>query len=224
MAKALEAFHKGKYAHALVLFEKEIQGNPNDPVLYYHFALSCFYTNNFKKAIDVTNIILEKFPRFIEIDRTYKLLIFSLIQLQKWDSALETINQRLEISPNDEILLSFRAHVYEKNGKIDKAIEAHRQILNSHPDYKNSLNNLGYLLLVGSEKPTESDMNEAVACLKRAMQLDPKNPAYLDSFGTLLEKTGKKEQAIKALEKAVAFAPGQSELLDHLGKLRNEQS
>lgn len=222
MAKALEALENGRYAHALVLFEKEIQANPDDPTLYYHFALACFHTKNFKKTVEVCRSILEKFPRFIELDRTNKLLIFSLVQMKEWEESLQEIDRRLNISPNDEVLLSFRAHVQEKTGNTNLAIETHRKILASHPDYKNSLNSLGYLLLVGSENPSPAEIREAIDSLKRAVQLDPKNPAYLDSFGTLLEKTGNREKAIQALEKAVQLSPGHSDLLDHLAKLRKQ--
>jgi tetratricopeptide (TPR) repeat protein len=220
LARALEAFQKGNYAHALVLFEKEIKENDQDPTLYYHFALSCFHTKNYKKAVEVARNILERFPRFIELDKTNKLLIYSLIQLSDWKSAKKAIEERLTISPNDEVLLSFLAHVHEKTNNVSKAIFIHRQILGSHPNFKTSLNNLGYLLLM-QDKPSTESIREAIDCLKKAIQLDPDNPAYLDSFGTLLEKTGKKDQAIRALEKAVALAPNQSILLDHLDKLRN---
>lgn len=220
MAKALDAFQKGNYAHALVLFEKEIKENPDDPILFFHFALSCFHTKNYKKTIEVAGEIFQRFPRFIELDKTNKLMIYSLIQLSRWDEARAVIEERLSIGPNDEVLLSFLAHVYEKTKNVPKAIEIHRRILSFLPDYKTSLNNLGYLLLM-RENPTNEEIKEAIECLKRAIQLDPNNPAYLDSLGTLLEKTGKKEQAVRALEKAVTLAPNQTELIDHLHKLRN---
>lgn len=220
MAKALDAFNSGNYALSIVLFEKEIRANPEDPVLYYHFALSCFYTNNFKKTIVVIREILDRFPKFIEIDRAYKILILSLIQLKDYKAALEETNNRLYISPNDLILLSFLASIHEKMNNPKEAIATHRKIIHSHSDYKNSLNSLGYLLLTSQDNPSQENIQEAIQCLKKAMSLAPNNPAYLDSFGTLLNKLGKKEQAIQALEKAVAIAPEQNELLEHLAKLK----
>jgi tetratricopeptide (TPR) repeat protein len=220
LAKALDAFQNGNYALALVLFEKEIRENSEDPLLYYHFALSCFYTNNFKKTIVVVREIIERFPRFIEIDRAYKILILSLIQSKDYSVAKEEVQNRLHISPNDEILLSFEAAIYEKGKQWEEAIGSHRKILRSNPEYKNSLNSLGYLLLTQRKTLSPDDLQEAIQCLKKAMSLAPTNPAYLDSFGTLLEKIGKKEQAIQALEKAVALSPEQSELWEHLSQLK----
>lgn len=219
MANALETFQKGNYALALVLLEKEIQQSPEDPVLYYHFALACFHTQNFQKTISVIQTILERFPRFAEIDRAYKLMVFSMIELRDYDNALSELEKRLYISPYDPVLLSFKAHIYEKKGNYSEAISLHRDILRYHPDSKSSLNNLGYLLLTKPEPPTSDEWKEATEALKKAVRLEPNNPAYLDSLGTLLEKMGKTTEARKALEKALSLAPNQTEILNHLAKI-----
>jgi len=222
LGKALDAFLAGRYAHALVLFEKEILENPEDPYLYFHFALSCFHTKNYKKTIEVCNSILSRFRGFVESDRIYKIMIFSLIQMRQWAEAEKILKQRLSISPKDAILLNFLAHVREKQGDLDSAIAIYREVLQFHLDHKTSLNNLGYLLLIRKDPPDPEDLKEAAKCLKKALQIDPNNPAYLDSLGTLLEKTGNQKKALEALEKAVRFAPEHTELLEHLAKLRKE--
>jgi Flp pilus assembly protein TadD len=77
-------------------------------------------------------------------------------------------------------------------------------------------------LLTESEVPSKEKLAEAIQAIKKAVRLSPKNPAYLDSFGTLLSKTGNREAAIRALEKALAIAPEHTELLDHLSKLQKQ--
>lgn len=220
MGKALDTFLKGRYAHALVLFEKEIRDNPDDPNLYYYFALSCFHTKNYKKANEVLEHILEKYPGFPEKDRIIKLSILSAIYSKQLDKAEKKIEVYLKKNPNNTTLLTLKAHIWEKKKKYQDAISIYRDILKKNPNHKTSLNNLGYLLLIYKEKLSEDEMKEAVNCLKKAIQLEPNNPAYLDSFGTLLEKIGNKEKAIQALEKAVQLSPGNSELIDHLKKLK----
>ncbi|MCZ8239732.1 MAG: hypothetical protein O9346_00325 [Leptospiraceae bacterium] len=222
MADALETFRQGKYALSLVLLEKEIQKNQEDPNLYFHFALACFHTSNFKKCVTVIQNLLKKFPRYIELDRCYKVLIYSLIQLKDWKTADEELQKRLSISQHDTVYLSFAAHVYEKSHRIPEAIQIHRKILSFNADNASSLNNLGYLLLTESEVPSKEKLAEAIQAIKKAVRLSPKNPAYLDSFGTLLSKTGNREAAIRALEKALAIAPEHTELLDHLSKLQKQ--
>ncbi|WCL50338.1 tetratricopeptide repeat protein [Leptospira sp. GIMC2001] len=222
MEKAIEAFNKGNYAHALILLDKLIQKNPDDPIPYYHFALSCYHTGNFKKAITVLRDLMDRFPRFIELDRCYKILILSLIQMKNWEAALIELESRLNISPRDLTLLSLKAHVFEKQSQFEESIAIHRKILSFDSNYANSLNNLGYLIIKKSVNPSKEDMVEAMAALKKAVQISPNNPAFLDSLGTLLEKSGNKQSAILALEKAVSFAPDHSELLDHLADLRKQ--
>jgi Flp pilus assembly protein TadD len=220
LASALDAFNQGKYALSLVLLEKEIQANPEDPNLFFHFALACFHTSNFKKCSTVIMDLLIKFPRYIELDRCYKLLIYSLIQLKQWNEAEEEIKKRLSISPNDLVYLSFLAHIHEKAHRVKDSILIHRKILAFQPNHTNSLNNLGYLLLTQTDGPTKEELAEAITSIKKAVQLSPQNPAYLDSFGTLLDHTGNREAAIRALEKALAFAPDHTDLLNHLSRLK----
>jgi len=222
LADAIETFRQGKYALSLVLLEKEIQVNQEDPNLYYHFALACFHTSNFKKCVTVIQDLLKKFPRYIEIDRCNKVLIFSLIQLKDWKAADQELKKRLSISPNDTVYLSFSAHVFEKMHRIQDAISLHRKILNFNSENASSLNNLGYLLLTESENISKEQLAEAIQYIKKALQLSPKNPAYLDSFGALLSKTGNKDAAIRAIEKALALAPDHTELLNHLSKLQKQ--
>ncbi|BDA77456.1 hypothetical protein LPTSP3_g03860 [Leptospira kobayashii] len=210
---------KGNYALALTLIDKEINNSPNDPVLHYNFALCCFQTKNFKKSIQVFDHIIQEYPKFIEIDNVYRLKVFSYIELKDWDSAEKLIQERLKLSLNDPKLLSFLAHIYEYTHRLNEAIEIHRRILQGTPDYRNSLNSLGYLLAL-KEHPTEAEKKEAIESLKKALMYDPENPAYLDSFGFLLQKSGNLESAWKAFQKGLKQNPNHPVLLERLKSLR----
>jgi tetratricopeptide (TPR) repeat protein len=220
LEKALEAFQKKNYPLALVLFEELIRKEPEEPGHLYHFALSCFHTGNFKKCVRILEDLLERFPRFIELDRVYKVIIYSRIQLKEWDQAKRLIETRLGIHPNDPSLQSMLAHIYEKNHDLDKAIQIHREILAKHPGFKTSLNNLA-VLLISRETASPQEIQEALEYIRDLLKIDPDNPVYLDSFGTVLEKLGNHASAKKALEKALLLAPQKTEILNHLTRLVN---
>ncbi|EMY67964.1 tetratricopeptide repeat protein [Leptospira sp. WS4.C2] len=211
--------NKGNYAMALNLLDQALLQNPEDPILLYNFALCCFQTKNFKKSIQVLDRILEEYPGFIEVDNVYRLKVFALVELKDWETAESIIKDRLQVAVDDPKLLSFLAHVYEYTHRLEEAIEIHRRILKHTPDYKNSLNSLGYLLALKKKISTE-ERTEAIKSLKKALELDPNNPAYLDSFGYFLQTIGKPEEAWKAYRKALQKNPNHPVLLERLKNLK----
>lgn len=215
----LSYMNKGNYAMALNLLDQALLQNPEDPILLYNFALCCFQTKNFKKSIQVLDRILSEYPGFIELDNVYRLKVFALVELKDWETAESIIKERLQVAVDDPKLLSFLAHVYEYTHRLDAAIEIHRRILKHTPDYKNSLNSLGYLLALKKKLNTE-ERSEAIRSLKKALELDPNNPAYLDSFGYFLQTIGKPEEAWKAYRKALQKNPNHPILLERLKNLK----
>ncbi|MCE9499648.1 MAG: tetratricopeptide repeat protein [Leptospira sp.] len=217
--KIFQEIKKNNFALALTLIDQELSKNPDDPELMYNFAVCCSRTGNHKKCKTVLESILEKYPRFIERDNIFRLIIFSQIQMHDYSPAIQLLEERLKLNVGDVRLLSLMAHSLEKTGKIKEAIQIHRNILRIRPEYKNSLNSLGYLLLTGKKKISEDELAEATDCLRKAVSIDPENAAYLDSFGVLLKLRGNKAQAVKAFEKALKYSPSSSEILDHLKSL-----
>ncbi|MDZ4728316.1 MAG: tetratricopeptide repeat protein [Leptospira sp.] len=215
----LSYMNKGNYAMALTLLDQEINKNSNDPALYYNFALCCFQTKNFKKSTQILTDLIQNYPKFIEIDNAFRLKVFALIELKDWEQAENLIKERLKFAVDDPKLLSFLAHIYEYTHRLGAAIEVHRKILSVTPDYKNSLNSLGYLLAL-KDHLTKEERSEAVRCLKKVLELEPNHPAYLDSFGFLLQKSGNIEAAWKAFQKALKINPNNPILLERLKNLR----
>ncbi|TGK09614.1 hypothetical protein EHO58_04365 [Leptospira selangorensis] len=209
---------KENYTIALTLIDREMSETGKDPELLYNFAICCSRTGNHKKCVSIIEELLEEFPKFSERDNAFRMMIYSLIRTGDYKSALAKTEERLKLSLDDIILLSLKASALEKSGDTKTAIETHLRILRLRPEQKNSLNSVAYLLLEGKE-PNPEELKLAMENIKRALQLDPDNPAYLDSFGVLLSKLGKQEEARKAFEKAITKAPTEDIILEHLKKL-----
>ncbi|TGK39811.1 tetratricopeptide repeat protein [Leptospira andrefontaineae] len=209
---------KENYTVAITLIDREISETGKDPELLYNFAICCSRTGNHKKCVSVIEELLEEFPKFSERDNAFRMMIYSLIRTGDYKTALAKTEERLKLSLDDIILLSLKASALEKSGDTKAAIETHLRILRLRPEQKNSLNSVAYLLLEGKE-PNPEELKLAMENIKRALQLDPENPAYLDSFGVLLSKLGKQEEARKAFEKAITKAPTEDIILEHLKKL-----
>jgi tetratricopeptide (TPR) repeat protein len=77
-----------------------------------------------------------------------------------------------------------------------------------------TLNYLGYML---ADRNTH--LEEALTLIKKALDLDPQNGAYLDSLGWAYFKLGNYDQAEENLRRAADKSPNDATIQDHLGEL-----
>jgi tetratricopeptide (TPR) repeat protein len=95
--------------------------------------------------------------------------------------------------------------------KIPQAQEWLEQVLDEFPDDVSAMNDLGYLWVERNQH-----LERAVRMIQKAIDAEPKNPAYRDSLGWALYRLGRYEEAIRELEKAADGDPDPV-ILDHLG-------
>jgi len=189
---------------------REGRAQPTD---YHELGVCFFHLKNYDQAAESLSELTKLYPDYLEIASVHALRVFCLLQEARYEEAGKILKERLKLYPEDIRLLSMFAHIKEKQNLFMEAVDLHRRILKIAPDHVNSLNSVGYLLTLYG-KP--EDMGEASNCLKRVLQLKPDYPAYLDSFGVFLGKRGQKENARKALMKALRKAPENAEILQHL--------
>jgi tetratricopeptide (TPR) repeat protein len=125
--------------------------------------------------------------------------------------ARETLEQGEKLFPNDENILYYLGFTYDRLGKKEPAMLRMRRLLELNPNNANALNFLGYTLLEGGK-----ELAEARGYLERAVKLKPDDPFVLDSYGWLLYRLGKSQDAMKQLEKAYSAKPGEGVIAEHL--------
>jgi tetratricopeptide (TPR) repeat protein len=104
------------------------------------------------------------------------------------------------------------ATLYYATGQLKKAEVHYRKSLEFKPQSAEALNNLAYLLAERNKS-----IDEALEMSKVAVKLEPANASYLDTLGWLYYRQDKLDAALKHLLKAADLAPGQSEILMHIG-------
>jgi tetratricopeptide (TPR) repeat protein len=102
------------------------------------------------------------------------------------------------------------ADLWSHAGKIREAIEKYREVLSYRPETVPALNNLAWILAT-SEDPGIRDGLEAVRLAERAcasMQYSPPSviPSTLDTLAAAYAEAGRFKDAVKAEERARAFA------------------
>jgi len=83
----------------------------------------------------------------------------------------------------------------------------------------NTMNYLGYMWVERGQK-----LDEAEKMIQRAVQLEPDNPAFIDSLGWLYHKQGRHAEALAELKKAEGLLkelePSDAEILEHIAAVQ----
>ncbi len=109
-------------------------------------------------------------------------------------------------------LLFMLGSALERTKRYREAADRFRQVLTLEPDNGLALNYLGYMWADNGE-----NLEEALALVRRAVELDPTNGAFVDSLGWTLYRLGEYDQARRHLERANQLTPKDSTILEHLG-------
>jgi tetratricopeptide (TPR) repeat protein len=140
-----------------------------------------------------------------------------LLRGQRYQEARQALEQAVQAAPANTLARYELAGVYEKLGLLDEAIQALKVNLGLKPDDAESLNALGYFLALKN-----AELGEAEKLVRKALEQEPDNGAYLDSLGWVLFKEGKVDDALATLTKAAEkFAD--PVVYDHLGDVYRQR-
>lgn len=104
---------------------------------------------------------------------------------------------------------------YERSRKFKEAETYFRKSLAMSPDFAEALNYLGYMWADRGE-----NLQEAREMIEKAVKLEPKNSAFLDSLGWVLYKLDKPQDALKYMQKAIENnEEPDATLYEHLGDI-----
>jgi len=129
------------------------------------------------------------------------------------DKAWKVLQQALLQYPDDLNLLYTRAMLAEKRNDLAQMEKDLRLIIKRDPDNAMALNALGYTL---SDRTTR--YAEAKALIEQAHQINPEDPAVLDSLGWVNFRLGNLDDAEKYLRQALERFPDH-EVAAHLGEV-----
>ena len=142
-----------------------------------------------------------------------RILLGKIYQTQKrWDDALGVWNETLRRFPDQVGVTLDLAFCHQERGDTTRSEQVVRDLLRRRPDEAEALNFLGYLLAEANR-----NLDEALALIRRALDFQPENGAYVDSMGWVLFRLGRYAEARKELERAADLTGGDAVVLEHLG-------
>ena len=171
---------------------------------------------NYDKAIRILETEAsqndEKYKSFYSIASIYELMGEKENAGKYFQKAIDDLKAEIEKSPDNVKLIITIADFFQKIDNLDEAEKYYQIAITKDTKDPTALNNLGYMWI---EKGIKLD--KALDYVKKALEIEPDNPAYLDSLGWGLFKKKKYDEALIHLKKAVEAGAEDAVIFDHLG-------
>ncbi|HWX91087.1 MAG TPA: tetratricopeptide repeat protein [Terriglobales bacterium] len=213
--QVIDTYREAKqWSQATAVAKEAVQKLPNDRGLHMVYAAQLADAGQPDKALADVRTLLKGTPEDREVFIT---LAQMNTRLKRWDDAQAALDKadQLSTKPDDKEYVYFlRGSSLERQKKFDQAEEMFRKVLATDAQNAMTLNYLGYMLADRGVK-----LEEALTLIKKAVDLDPSNGAYLDSLGWAYFRLGKYEQSEEELLKASQRIGTDPTVHDHLGDL-----
>ncbi|EMP57142.1 hypothetical protein MSNKSG1_00928 [Marinobacter santoriniensis NKSG1] len=199
----------GNADQAIGFYDGVRQGNYYFPALARASALLA-EQGKVDEALTRIRTMRESHPA--QAENFWLLEVNLLLDENRQQAALDSATQALEAFPDNAQIRYARGMLYDSMDQPQKAEADLRQIIETEPNNAVALNALGYILTTRSDR-----LEEARQYIGRALQLDPENPAILDSMGWVLYREGRLQPALQYLKKAWEAYPD-PEVAAHYGE------
>ena len=203
-----------QWDQALAVAQEAVNKLPKSRELKINLAQQLVDTGKGPEGITLLKSQLQNKPEDREI---YLALAQVEIGLKQFKDAEEAVAQaeKLSTKPDEKDYAAFVAgSVFEREKKYDLAEQKFRSALADDPRNAGVLNYLGYMLADRGLR-----LDEALGYIKRAVEVDPQNGAYLDSLGWAYFKLGNYDLAEANLLKAADRMGSDGTVQDHVANL-----
>jgi len=120
--------------------------------------------------------------------------------------------QAIELDSTMYVAVGSLALVYDELDSVDRAVELYERAIRLSDSAATYLNNLAY-----TYASRGMELERAKVLVRRALDIEPGNSAYLDTMGWVEYGLGDYHSAIRWLEKARRADPANTATLEHLG-------
>jgi tetratricopeptide (TPR) repeat protein len=235
----------GQHDKAIASFEDARKLAPGDPAIAGYLIEANLAAKKYGAAIDAAKAALAQHPNDLRLTRlqaqalrhdgktdqgialleeavkqhadeplAYISLAQAYAEAERGAQAVKVLQDAQGKFPTDDAIAFELGTVFDKQKKFADAESAFRQVLSRDPENAIALNYLGYMLAERGER-----LDESVTYLKKALQVEPENPSYLDSLGWAYFKSDKLDLAESNLKRAADQLKTNSVIQEHYGQV-----
>ncbi len=210
LTQASLAADRAGEAHESV--EEGLRRFPGDPGLQAAAAEVLFHDGKERDARKSLRTLVETTQ---ESEQGYSEVLEVLLRGKRFREAEPWMAEALHKHPDSKDLVFQSAALQERLGHFREAEKRFRALIEADPENSEALNYLGYMMAERGQS-----LEQALACLQRAVALDPGNAAFEDSLGWIYYRLGQYEEAEAYLQNAARGSRMDPTVYDHLGDVR----
>ncbi len=200
----------GQYAKAELTLNRALSLNPDSVDAMYLLAQA--YTNE-SRPLDALNLLLR--AHNLAPDNADVIFLMAQISMSQnyFEDAIPLLESGLQIAPGRPDLLAALGESYFMAGKVDKAIEEFKKLL----QVDNSARSYSFL---GLSYRNLGRFDEAETYLRQGLKLDPRSITCLFNLGFIAERKGDAVSAESLLQQALRIDPNYADALLELANIR----
>jgi tetratricopeptide (TPR) repeat protein len=235
----------GQPDKAIATFEEARKLTPGDPAIAGYLVEANIAAKKYGAAADAAKAALAQHPDDLRLTRlqaqalrhsgkadagialleesvkhhaddptAYIALAQAYSDAERGPQAIKVLQDARGKFPQDDGIAFELGTLFDKQKKFVEAESAYREVLARDPENAIALNYLGYMLAERGER-----LDESVTYLKKALQVEPENPSYLDSLGWAYFKADKLDLAETNLKRAADALKTNSVIQEHYGQV-----
>lgn len=206
-------FGDAQYIKAIEHYEATLAIDQNKFNVWQQLLNAYQQAGDFKKLQERSNNALELFPNRVIF---YYYNAAANYSLDNYRKATSVAQAGIDLGIGDDFvnagLYSTMGDAYYSLREYEECYIAFDAALAIEPTNDYVLNNYAFYLSEQGER-----LEKALAMSKKALEKQPTSPAYLDTYGWILYKSGRYTDAKEYISKALNAAPNDKELLEHMG-------
>lgn len=215
---ATVALDKKNFTLAEQYFRRTLELKPDFEQAYYSLTVALLELRQDEAAARWLTTTREKYPNSF-IAQYYSAIVYSRLEepakaVEFYNAAEATARAAFPNRLDHEFYFQMGAQL-ERAKLFDDAARTFKRCLELKPDFHPALNYLGYMWA-----DEGVNLEEARQLIQKAVDLEPKNPAYLDSLAWVLYKLDQPHLALTHMEEALKHQEEpDATLFDHLGDI-----
>ncbi len=203
----------GQYELATEAYAKVPPGDPSFYSAELGRAEALRRSGRTDEGIAALRALAEAYPDLSVIHTT---LGDALRREERYDDATAAYDKAIALFQSDQesqwVVYFSRGITHEREDRWPQAEADFRKALELQPDQPQVLNYLGYSMV-----EMQTNLDEALSMIERAVQGDPESGYITDSLGWVLYRLGRYDEAVGHMERAVELLPVDPIVNDHLG-------
>ena len=191
--------YQGQYMEALKILDEALRLNPNMAEIWKNKGNILVEMNRELEGIKCYDMAINL---NLGIAGVYSMKGRALNRLNKFDDALINLEMALALNPNLGFAWMNKGNAMQSSLNFKKRFLCYNKALEVNPALPSAWHNKGKFLL-----DFDIDLQQAIDCFDRSLQLHPKNHHALENKAVAIAKMGKNEEALLLFDEVLASYP-----------------